>query len=70
VLFSQTQKQVQEIIVHGQSTGATLEQVAQMIYDKFTQYTEARSYLIARMELRTALEFGRKAQFEEDAQVA
>jgi len=52
-----TQKQIQEIVAHGQSTGSTLEQVAQMIYTKFTQYTEARAYLIARMELRTAIEF-------------
>lgn len=65
-----TQKQIQEIIARWQSNGSTLETVAQEIYTTFSQYTEARSYLIARMELRTALEFWRKAQFEEDAQVA
>lgn len=64
-----TQKQIQVIISRWQSTWSTLEDVAQEIYRTFSQYTEARSYLIARMELRTALEFGRKAQFEEDAQI-
>jgi hypothetical protein len=64
-----TQKQIQTIISAWQSSWATLEEVAQTIYTTFSQYTEARSYLIARMELRTALEFGRKAQFEEDAQI-
>ena len=64
-----TQKQIQNIIAKGQSTWLTFEEVAQEIYTKFTQYTEARSYLIARQELRTALEFGREAQFQEDAKV-
>jgi uncharacterized protein with gpF-like domain len=64
---STTQKQIQEIISQWQSTGATFEQVAEKIYSKFSQYSQARSYLIARQELRTALEFWRHAQFQEDA---
>lgn len=64
-----TQKQIQDIIAKWQSSWVTFEEVANSIYNKFTQYTEARSYLIARQELRTALEFWREAQFQEDAEV-
>lgn len=64
---STTQQQIQSIIAQWQSSGAPFEQVAEKIYTKFSQYTQARSYLIARQELRTALEFGRQAQFQEDA---
>ena len=62
-----TQQQIQSIIAQWQSSGASFEEIAERIYTKFTQYTQARSYLIARQELRTALEFGRQAQFQEDA---
>lgn len=61
-----TQKQVQDIISSAQSNGLQFKEVAQIINDKFVQYNETRSYLIAKQELRTALEAGRKAQFEED----
>lgn len=64
-----TQKQIQNIIAKWQSSWETFEEIANNIYQRFTQYTETRSYLIARQELRTALEFGRKAQFSEDAKI-
>jgi len=65
-----TQKQVQEIIANAQSTGMQFDDVAKVIYDKFSQYNEVRSYLIAQQELRTALESGRRSQFEADAKIA
>lgn len=61
-----TQKQVQEIIANAQATGMQFDEVANVINEKFAKYNETRSYLIAKQELRTALEAGRKAQFEED----
>lgn len=61
-----TQKQVQQIIANAQATGLKFDEVAEIINEKFVQYNETRSYLIAKQELRTALEAGRKAQFEED----
>lgn len=65
-----TQKQVQEIIGNAQATGMWFDAVAEEIYKKFAQYNEVRSYLIAQQELRTALESGRRAQFEADAKIA
>lgn len=65
-----TQKQVQEIIANAQATGMQFDEVADAIYKKFAQYNEVRSYLIAQQELRTALESGRRAQFDTDANIA
>lgn len=61
-----TQKQVQAIIANAQQNWLQIDEVATQIYDKFSKYNETRSYLIAKQELRTALEAWRKAQFEAD----